>query len=182
MSFVKGLKCKECADVYPKEALHVCESCFGPLEAVYNYDEIKETVSRELFESRDRNIWRYKELLPIDEEPTVGLKVGHTPLIRAHNLEKELGVSELYIKNDGVCFPTLSFKDRVVSVALSKAKEFGYDTAACASTGNLANAVAALSRASNLRNYIFIPYNLEQAKIVGTTVYGANLIGIKGTY
>ncbi len=182
MSFVKGLKCKECGQEYPKEALHVCDMCFGPLEADYNYDEIKRSISRDLIEGRDRNIWRYKELLPVDEEPTVGLKVGYTPLIKAHNLGKALGVSEIYVKNDGVCFPTLSFKDRVVSVALSKAKEFGYDTAACASTGNLANAVAALTTAGNMKNYIFIPYNLEEAKIVGTTVYGANLIGIKGTY
>ena len=182
MSFVKGLKCKECGEVYPKEALHVCDMCFGPLEADYNYDEIKDAISRELIESREHNIWRYRELLPIDEYPTVGLKVGHTPLIRAHNLGKALGVSEIYVKNDGVCFPTLSFKDRVVSVALSKAKEFGYDTAACASTGNLANSVAALSRAGNLNNYIFIPYDLEKAKIIGTTVYGANLIGIRGAY
>lgn len=182
MSFVKGLKCKECGQEYPKEALHVCDMCFGPLEADYNYDEIKGYISRDLIEGRERNIWRYKELLPVDEEPTVGLKVGYTPLIKAHNLGKALGVSEIYVKNDGVCFPTLSFKDRVVSVALSKAKEFGYDTAACASTGNLANAVAALTTAGNMKNYIFIPYNLEEAKIVGTTVYGANLIGIKGTY
>ena len=182
MSFVKGLKCKECGEEYPKEALHVCDTCFGPLEAEYNYDEIKGAISRETIESRDSNIWRYKELLPVDQDPTVGLKVGYTPLIRAHNLGKALGVSEIYVKNDGVCFPTLSFKDRVVSVALSKAKEFGYDTASCASTGNLANAVAALTRSGNLNNYIFIPYNLEQAKIVGTTVYGANLVGIKGTY
>ena len=182
MSFVKGLKCKECGQEYPKEALHVCDMCFGPLEADYNYDEIKGSISRDLIESRDRNIWRYKELLPVDEEPAVGLKVGYTPLIRARNLGKALGVSEIYVKNDGVCFPTLSFKDRVVSVALSKAKEFGYDTAACASTGNLANAVAALTTAGNMKNYIFIPYNLEEAKIVGTTVYGANLIGIKGAY
>ncbi|GJM15258.1 MAG: threonine synthase [Thermodesulfobacteriota bacterium] len=182
MSFVKGLKCKECGEVYPKEALHVCDMCFGPLEAAYDYEKIKGALSKELIESRGHNIWRYKELLPIDEEPTVGLKVGYTPLIRAHNLGNALGLSEIYIKNDGVCFPTLSFKDRVVSVALSKAKEFGYDTAACASTGNLANSVAALSRAGNLKNYIFIPYDLEQAKIVGTTVYGANLIGINGAY
>lgn len=182
MSFVKGLICKECGEIYPKEALHVCDMCFGPLEAAYNYDEIKSVISRDLFESREHNIWRYRELLPVDEDPTVGLKVGYTPLIRAHNLGKALGVSEIYVKNDGVCFPTLSFKDRVVSVALSKAKEFGYDTAACASTGNLANSVAALSRAGNLNNYIFIPYDLEKAKIVGTTVYGANLIGIRGAY
>lgn len=182
MSFVKGLKCKECGEEYPKEPLHVCEICFGPLEASYDYDGIKKVLSREVIESRERSIWRYKELLPIDEEPTVGLKVGFTPLIRAENLEKALGVKEIYIKNDAVCYPTLSFKDRVVSVALSKAKEFGFKTAACASTGNLANAVASLTVSGNLESFIFIPYNLEQAKIIGTTVYGANLIGIKGTY
>lgn len=182
MSFVKGLRCKECGEEYPKEPLHVCEMCFGPLEAVYNYEEIKKVLSREVIEKRDRNIWRYKELLPVDQEPTVGLKVGYTPLIKAENLGRALGVKEIYVKNDAVCFPTLSFKDRVVSVALSKAKEFGFETAACASTGNLANAVASLTTASNLKSYIFIPHNLEQAKIIGTTIYGSNLIGIKGTY
>lgn len=182
MSFVKGLKCKECGEEYPKEPLHVCEICFGPLEASYDYDGIKKVLSREVIESRDRSIWRYKELLPIDKEPTVGLKVGFTPFIRAENLGNALGVKEIYIKNDAVCYPTLSFKDRVVSVALSKAKEFGFKTAACASTGNLANAVASLTVSGNLESFIFIPYNLEQAKIIGTTVYGANLIGIKGTY
>lgn len=182
MSFVKALKCKECGEEYPKEPLHVCDICFGPLEAVYNYDSIKEALSRDIIEGRERNIWRYKELLPVDKEPTIGLKVGYTPLVRAENLGKALGVSEIYIKNDAVCFPTLSFKDRVVSVALSKAKEFGFDTAACASTGNLANAVASLTSSGNLKSFIFIPYDLEQAKIVATTVYGSNLIGIKGTY
>ena len=182
MSFVKGLKCKECGEEYPKEPLHVCETCFGPLEASYNYDGIKKVLSREVIESRDRSIWRYKELLPIDEEPTVGLKVGFTPLIKAENLGRALGVKEIYVKNDAVCYPTLSFKDRVVSVALSKAKEFGFKTAACASTGNLANAVASFTVSGNLESYIFIPYDLEQAKIIGTTVYGANLIGVKGTY
>ena len=182
MSFVKGLKCKECGEIYPTEPLHVCDMCFGPLEAAYNYDDIREAVSRELIESREHNIWRYRELLPVDMEPSVGLNVGFTPLIRTHNLGKYLGVDELYVKNDAVCFPSLSFKDRVVSVALSKAKEFGFDTAACASTGNLANAVAALTRASDLKSFIFIPYDLEQAKIIGTTVFGVNLIGIKGAY
>ncbi len=182
MSFVKGLKCKECGEEYPIEPLHVCEMCFGPLEAAYKYDEIKESISRDIIEKRDQNIWRYKELLPIDKDPSVGLEVGYTPLIRAHHLGKALGVSEIYVKNDAVCYPTLSFKDRVVAVALSKTKEFGFDTAACASTGNLANAVAALTTAANLKNYIFIPYDLEQAKIIGTTVYGANVIGVQGAY
>jgi threonine synthase len=182
MSFMKALKCKECGEEYPKEPLHVCDICFGPLEAAYNYDLIKEALSREVIEGRDRNIWRYKELLPVDKEPTIGLEVGYTPLIRAESLGKALGVSEIYIKNDAVCYPTLSFKDRVVSVALSKAKEFGFDTAACASTGNLANAVASLTSSGNMKSFIFIPYDLEQAKIVATTIYGSNVIGIKGTY
>lgn len=182
MSFVKGLKCKECGEEYPKEPLHVCETCFGPLEAAYDYDEIKKVLTRDVIEKRERNIWRYKELLPVDAEPAVGRSVGYTPLIKADNLARTLGVREIYVKNDGVCYPTLSFKDRVVSVALSKAKEFGFETAACASTGNLANAVAALSIEGGLESFIFIPHNLEQAKIIGTTVYGANLIGVKGAY
>jgi threonine synthase len=182
MSFVKGLKCKECGEEYPKEPLHVCETCFGPLEAAYDYDGIKKVLSRDVIEKRERNIWRYKELLPVDAEPAVGRSVGYTPLIKADNLARTLGVREIYVKNDGVCYPTLSFKDRVVSVALSKAKEFGFETAACASTGNLANAVAALSIEGGLESFIFIPHNLEQAKIIGTTVYGANLIGVKGAY
>lgn len=182
MSFVKGLKCKECGEEYPKEPLHVCETCFGPLEAAYNYDEIKKVLTRDVIEKRERSIWRYKELLPVDAAPAVGRSVGYTPLIKADNLARTLGVKEIYVKNDGVCYPTLSFKDRVVSVALSKAKEFGFETAACASTGNLANAVAALSIEGGLESFIFIPYNLEQAKIIGTTIYGANLVGVKGAY
>lgn len=182
MGFVESLKCKECSDVYPKEPKHVCETCFGPLEAVYNYDEIKKHISREKIASRPQNIWRYKELLPIDSEPTLGTQVGYTPLVRARNLAKELGVSEIYVKNDAVCYPTLSFKDRVVSVALSKAREFGFETTGCASTGNLANAVSSISASGNLKSYILIPYDLEQSKILNTIVYGANLIGVKGTY
>ncbi|MXW44160.1 MAG: threonine synthase [Candidatus Dadabacteria bacterium] len=182
MGFVESLKCKECSDIYPKEPKHVCETCFGPLEAVYNYDEIKKHISREKIASRPQNIWRYKELLPIDSEPTLGTQVGYTPLVRARNLARELGVSEIYVKNDAVCYPTLSFKDRVVSVALSKAREFGFETTGCASTGNLANAVSSISASGNLKSYILIPYDLEQSKILNTIVYGANLIGVKGTY
>lgn len=182
MGFVESLKCKECSDVYPKEPKYVCETCFGPLEAVYNYDEIKKHISREKIASRPQNIWRYKELLPIDSEPTLGTQVGYTPLVRARNLAKELGVSEIYVKNDAVCYPTLSFKDRVVSVALSKAREFGFDTTGCASTGNLANSVSAISASGNLKSIILIPHDLEQSKILNTIVYGANLIGVKGTY
>jgi len=182
MSFVKGLKCRECGREYPKEPIHVCEFCFGPLEVSYKYDEIKNVLSREAIEKREHTIWRYAELLPIDEPPTIGKQVGFTPLIRANNLARALGVREIYVKNDAVSYPTLSFKDRVVSVALSKAKEFGFKTVACASTGNLANAVASLATSGRLESYIFIPRDLEQAKIIGTSVYGGKLIGINGSY
>ena len=182
MGFVESLKCKECGELYPKEPKHVCEMCFGPLEAVYNYDEIKKHISREEITSRPQNIWRYRELLPLDSEPTLGTQVGYTPLVRARNLAEALGVSEIYVKNDAVCYPTLSFKDRVVSVALSKAKEFGFETIGCASTGNLANSVSSISAAGNLKSFILIPHDLEQSKILNTIVYGANLIGVRGAY
>ncbi len=182
MGFVESLKCKECGELYPKEPKHVCEMCFGPLEAVYNYDEIKKHISRKEIASRPQNIWRYKELLPLDSEPTLGTQVGYTPLVRARNLAEALGVSEIYVKNDAVCYPTLSFKDRVVSVALSKAKEFGFETIGCASTGNLANSVSSISAAGNLKSFILIPHDLEQSKILNTIVYGANLIGVRGAY
>src|SRR5438093_7769173 len=127
-------------------------------------------------------MWRYRELLPIDGEPTVGPLVGGTPLVKANRLAETLGVENLWIKNDAVNFPTLSFKDRVVSVALSKAKEFGFDTVGCASTGNLANSVAANAAAAGLESYIFVPADLEPTKIIGTSIYGANVIGVTGTY
>lgn len=179
---MKALKCRECGKEYPKEALHVCELCFGPLEVSYEYEAIKKVLSRKEIEKRPPNMWRYKELLPLDNEPTVGFEVGYTPLIRARNLEKALGVKELYIKNDAVNFPTLSFKDRVVAVAVSRARELGFTTIACASTGNLANSVAANSAACGMSSYVFIPSDLEQTKIQGTTVYGSNVVAIKGTY
>ncbi len=182
MGFVKGLKCRECGQTYPKEPVHVCSFCFGPLEVEYDYDGIKKTLTRDVIASRDKNMWRYKELLPLDGEPTVGIDVGFTPLIRAHNLEKVLGVDELYIKNDSVNHPTWSFKDRVVSAALSKAKEFGFKTVACATTGNLGNSVAAQAVQAGLESYIFMPANLEQGKTVGTLVYGPRVIGIEGNY
>jgi threonine synthase len=182
MSYVKGLRCRECARVYPKEPLYVCEYCFGPLEVVYDYEEIRKKLKRKGIETRPRNLWRYRELLPIDGKPSDGLNSGFTPLIRARNLEKVLGVKELYIKDDSVNHPTLSFKDRVVAVALSKAKGFGFDTVACASTGNLANSVAAQSAKSNLKRYIFIPADLELGKIVGTLVYQPILVSVEGNY
>ena len=141
MGHVKGLKCRECGREYAVDPIYVCEFCFGPLEAAYDYKSIKKVLTRKVIEKRERSLWRYKELLPIDGEPQVGLNSGFTPLVRAENLAKELGVRELYVKDDTVVHPTLSFKDRVVAVALTKAKEFGFDTVACASTGNLAHCV-----------------------------------------
>ena len=182
MGFVKGLKCRECGREYPKEALHVCEFCFGPLEVTYDYEAIKKVVNKGSISRRPANMWRYKELLPIDGNPTVGFEVGFTPLIRAKNLERVLKVSELYLKNDAVNHPTLSFKDRVVSVAISKAKEFDFKVVACASTGNLANSVAANAASSGMESYIFIPSDLEQGKVIGTLIYGTNLVGIRGNY
>lgn len=182
MGFVKGLKCRECGEVYPKEPIHVCSFCFGPLEVEYDYEAIKKCLTKELIASRSKTMWRYEELLPLDGEPTIGIQAGFTPLIKANNLAKVLGVKELYIKNDSVNYPTWSFKDRVVSVALSKAKEFGFKTVACATTGNLGNSVAAQAAQAGLESYIFMPANLEQGKIIGTLVYGPNVIGVNGNY
>lgn len=182
MSYVKGLKCRECNRKYPKDPLYVCEYCFGPLEVEYDYERIKKKLTKATIESRPKNLWRYKELMPIDREPTDGLDSGFTPFIRAKNLEKVLGVKELYIKDDSVNHPTLSFKDRVVAVSISKAKEFGFDTVACASTGNLANSVAAQAAKANLSRYIFIPADLEIGKIVGTLIYKPVLVGVEGNY
>lgn len=177
-----NLKCRECGRLYEKEAIHICEFDFGPLEAAYDYDAIREVFTRELIESRPQTMWRYRELLPIDGEPTVGTQVGFTPLVKADRLAKALGIRELWIKNDSVNYPTLSFKDRVVSVALSRARELGFKVVACASTGNLANSVAANAANAGLKSYVLIPSNLEQGKVLGSLVYGTNVIGIKGPY
>jgi threonine synthase len=182
MSFVKGLECKECGQQYPKKPLHVCEACFGPLEIVYDYDAIKQSISREKIAARDKNLWRYRELLPIDGQPQVGLYSGFTPLVRAHRLGEALGVEELYIKDDSVNHPTFSYKDRVVAVAISKAIEFGFDTVSCASTGNLANSVAAHAAKAGLNCYVFIPDGLEQGKIIGSSIYGPKTVAVKGNY
>src|SRR3989440_368196 len=180
--FMKALKCRECGREYPLAATHVCEFDFGPLEVVYDYDRIKKSLGRATIASRPQNMWRYRELLPVAEQPTVGTQVGFTPLVKADRLAKRLGIRELWIKNDTVNYPSLSFKDRVVSVALSRAKELGFTTVACASTGNLANSVAANAAAAGLKAYVFIPSDLENGKIVNSLVYGANVIGIKGHY
>jgi threonine synthase len=182
MSFVTGLQCRECGQDYPQQPLHVCENCFGPLEIVYDYDGIKKAISREKIAAREKNLWRYRELLPIDGEPTVGLYSGFTPLVRAHRLGAALGVTELYIKDDSVNHPTFSYKDRVVSVAISKAMEFGFDTVSCASTGNLANSVAAHAAKAGLNCYVFIPDGLEQGKIIGSAIYGPKIVAVKGNY
>jgi threonine synthase len=152
------------------------------LEVDYDYAAIKDGLSREKIALRPETMWRYRELLPLDGEPTVGAQVGGTPLIRADRLAEALGVEQLWIKNDAVNFPTLSFKDRVVAVALSKAREFGFKTVGCASTGNLANSVAANAAAAGLEAYIFVPADLERAKVLGTSVFGAKVIGVRGTY
>ena len=180
--FVTGLKCRVCGKKYPSEPINFCTDDFGPLEVDYDYEAIGEALSREKIESRPRNMWRFAELLPLDGPPTVGLHAGGTPLIRADRLADELGVDNLWIKNDAVNFPTLSFKDRVVAVALSKAKEFGFTTVGCASTGNLANSVAANAAAAGLESYIFVPSDLERAKVLATTIYGAKVIAVTGTY
>jgi threonine synthase len=176
------LKCRECGRKYPKAAVHVCDFDFGPLEAAYDYDAIRATLTRKVIESRDESMWRYRELLPIDGEPTVGTQVGFTPLVKADRLAQRLGIRELYIKNDTVNYPTLSFKDRVVSVALSRAREMGFKVVACASTGNLANSVAANAASAGLKSYVLIPADLEQGKVLGSLVYGTNVIGIHGAY
>lgn len=182
MGFVKGLKCRECGREYSVAPIYVCEFCFGPLEVVYDYDGIKKILTRETIASRPQNLWRYKELLPIDGEPTSGLNSGFTPLVKADKLAKTIGVKELYIKDDTVTHPTLSFKDRVVAVALSKAREFGFDTVACASTGNLAHSVSAHGAAGDFKRFIFIPASLEQSKIIASLVYEPNLIAVDGNY
>ena len=176
------LKCRECGRAYEKLAIHVCDFDFGPLEAAYDYDAIRAVLTRERIASRPQSMWRYRELLPIDGEPTVGQQVGFTPLVKADRLAERLGVREVWVKNDTVNYPTLSFKDRVVSVALSRARELGFKIVACASTGNLANSVAANAASAGMKSYVLIPADLEQGKVLGSLVYGTNVIGIHGAY
>lgn len=182
MAKMKALICRECGKEYPTEALHVCELCFGPLEVKYNYDEIREAMSRASIEAGPKSLWRYKELLPIEGSPTIGLHAGMTPLVHAKNLGSFLGLDDLYIKNDCVNQPTLSFKDRVVAVALTRARELGYETAACASTGNLANSVAAHAAQAGMQCYVFIPGDLEAAKVLGNLIYRPKVVEIEGNY
>jgi threonine synthase len=181
LPYVEGLRCRECAHPYPAEALHVCEWCFGPLEVVYDYEAIRGVVSRESIAAGPLSIWRYADLLPAAAEGAVNLGAGFTPLVRADRLSAELGLGELWIKNDTLN-PTGSFKDRVVSVALTKAQELGFKVAACASTGNLANSVAAHAAQAGMNSVVFIPADLEPAKVVTTAVFGGRLVAVDGTY
>ncbi len=182
MSTISGLTCRECGQEYPVAPLHVCETCFGPLEVVYDYENIRRQLTRKVIESRPASLWRYRELLPVTGEPTVGLHSGFTPLVKADRLAAYLGVKELYVKDDSVNHPTFSYKDRVVSVAISKAIEFGFDIVSCASTGNFAISVSDHAARAGLCCFIFIPADLEQGKIIGSTIYGPRAVGIRGNY
>lgn len=182
MAKMRALVCRECGKEYPTQAIHVCELCFGPLEVKYNYDEIKKRISRKKIQEGPHSMWRYLDLLPVEGAATVGPHAGFTPMVRARNLGTYLGLEELYLKNDTVNHPTLSFKDRVVAVALTRAREMGFDTVACASTGNLANSVAAHAAAAGLQCYVFIPGDLEAAKVLGNLIYRPNVVEVEGNY
>ena len=179
--FATALRCKECSREAPLEARNVCDFCFGPLEVQYDYDAIKGRMTRESIQKGPLSMWRYADLLPADGANPVDLSAGFTPLIKADRLAKKLGLNELYLKNDCVN-PTHSFKDRVVSVAMTVARDYGFDTVACASTGNLAGAVAAHAARAGLKGYVFIPSDLELGKIVGAAIYGPTLVSVKGSY
>jgi len=182
MAKLLGLKCRECGAEYELQATHVCEMCFGPLDVVYDEAALKKVVSRERIEQGPASMWRYRDLLPVeDETPIVTLGEGFTPLVKAERLGEELGLSNLYLKNDSMN-PTNSFKDRVVSVAISWARAHGFETIACASTGNLANAVAAYSARAGLECFVFIPVDLEPAKVVSISVFDPNVVAVRGNY
>jgi threonine synthase len=176
------LRCRICHTPVESGPVHVCEECFGPLEIVYDLERLKGTLTREQIARRPTDVWRYVELLPIRSEPVVGRGVGWTPFLPAPRLGKALGVRDLWIKVDSSNHPTQSFKDRVVAVALQRAIEFGMTVVGCASTGNLANSVAAQSASSGLQAWIFIPEDLEAEKIVATGGHGVRLVRVKGVY
>jgi len=182
MSLVVGLQCHLCKAAYKAEALWVCEKCLGPLEVVYDYAAVRERMSRVLIESRPANLWRYRELLPIEGEPRTGLHSGFTPLVRSQRLAGQLGVRELYFKDDSVNHPTLSYKDRVVSVAATRAVELGFKVFGCASTGNLANSVSAHAARLGLECFVFIPHDLEMNKVLGSGIFNPQVVAIRGNY
>ena len=176
------LKCRQCGRRSPNAARSICEECFSPVEVAYDLDFVRRTFTRDNIAQRPTNLWRYAELLPVPHGYSSTLPVGFTPLVAARKLGKAVGLDHLYVKNDAVCFPTLSFKDRVVAMALAAAKRFGFGVVGCSSTGNLANAVAAQAAREGLQAWIFIPQDLEAAKVLNTRVYGANVVKIKGNY
>lgn len=180
--YLRGLKCRECGRIYDLLPIHVCDFCFGPLEVDYKYETIRAGLTRESIERGPKSLWRYKALLPIVGEPTAGLHAGMTPLVRAERLGKALGLKNLYIKNDTVNHPTLSFKDRVVAVAINRARELGFKTVACASTGNLANSVSAHAASVGMNCFVFIPHDLEAGKILGNLVYKPTVVAVRGNY
>src|SRR3954465_7440318 len=177
----EALICKECDATYPLEARYVCEQCFGPLDVAYDFSDLDPAEGRRKIQAGSRGIWRYADFLPFAERPRDPLEPGLTPLIRAERLAERLGLGGGWIKNDAAN-PTHSFKDRVVAVALAKARELGFKTVACASTGNLANAVAAHAAAAGLDSYVFVPADLEEQKLLATGIYGTNLVGVRGNY
>ena len=179
---VESLKCKECGTTYALDASYVCENCFGPLEVAYDFSGLDAAAAKRRIQAGSQGIWRYADFLPFEGRPGDPLEPGLTPLLRADRLAERLGVdAEIWIKNDAAN-PTHSFKDRVVAVAVAKAQELGFETVACASTGNLANAVAAHAAAAGLDSYVFVPANLEEQKLLATGVYGTNLVGVRGNY
>lgn len=177
-----ALKCKECGAEYELQAKHVCDCCFGPLEVKYDYDAIRRTVTRQTIEAGPNSIWRYRAFLPVATDNVIDVGTGMTPLVKSHRLARRLGLKNLYIKNDAVNMPTLSFKDRVVSVALSRARELGFTTVSCASTGNLANSTAAIAAYAGLDCVVFIPSDLEAGKVLGTLIYNPTVMSVHGNY
>jgi threonine synthase len=178
----QALKCKECGQEYELQASHVCELCFGPLEVIYDYNALRHSVTRETIQAGPHSMWRYQKFLPVHSENPIDVGTGMTPLVRSQRLARRLGLNKLYIKNDAVNMPTLSFKDRVVSVALTRARELGFTTVSCASTGNLANSTAAIAAHAGLDCCVFIPADLEAGKILGSLIYSPTLMAVKGNY
>ena len=178
----RNLRCKECGAEYELQPIHVCELCFGPLEVTYDYSALTRMVTRESIEAGPNSIWRYRPFLPVETDDPIDVGTGMTPLLESHRLARRLGLKKLYIKNDAVNMPTLSFKDRVVSVALTRAREFGFSTVSCASTGNLANSTAAIAAHAGLDCCVFIPADLETGKINGTLIYSPTLMAVQGNY
>src|SRR5882762_1253028 len=182
MSVCYELRCRECGKTWGNAPRSFCEDCFSPLEVAYDYDSLKTIARRDNLAARDFNMWRYSELLPLPEDFTARNAVGGTPLVRSRKLAAKWGLKNLYFKNDAVCFPSLTFKDRVVATALAAARRFNFTTVGCSSTGNLANAVAAQAAQQGFDACVFIPADLEPAKVLNTAVYGARIVRINGNY